>query len=180
MGWISKTDRAKKAHRPSLKDWTCDHLYTTFPPYQQEILNLSQDKDISHSYEACLPFGKTPQQSYHCYHETEEKPRSTVRSVIIPRRMDAKKVSPSTFHSEYEARGIPTVMTNVPQGYDVPLPPPSNKNHPNTAALSSSMRSNPNEWKALTEWDWEELEKSPLRERLFKCGEDDDGRSVKM
>ena len=183
MGWKSKTDRAKKQHRPSLRDWACDNLHASFPSYRDQVLQLSH-ADVSHSYQAFLPFGKTPRKDYHTYNAKDHKdgnddndndtakkssPQETVGTPIIPLRMDARRVPPSTFHSDYEARGIPTVITHVPQGCDIPPPPGSD---------SDSYKRNA--WKALTEWDWDELEQSVLRERTFKCGEDDNGKSIRM
>ena len=168
MGWKSKTDRAKKLHRPSLRDWACDQLHTSFPPFRDQILQLSQN-DISHSYQDFLPFGKTPHQDYHTYHKDDDK-TTRKEPTIVPLRMDARKVPPSIFHSNYEARGIPTVITHIPQGYDIPPPP----------GRSGDSSCQANEWKALTVWDWDVLEQSALRERTFKCGEDDNGKSIRL
>jgi len=37
MEWREKLDKAKKLHRPSHKDWTCDGFYNTFPSYLRSI-----------------------------------------------------------------------------------------------------------------------------------------------
>ena len=92
---------------------------------------------------------------------------------MIPLRIDARRDPPSTFHSDYEARGIPTVITHVPQGYDIPPPPGGAMDNGNDGI-------NVNAWKALREWDWDVLDQSVLRERTFKCGEDDNGKSIRM
>ena len=41
MGWKEKTDRAKKLHRPSLKNWERDGLHATFPQYASALLSPS-------------------------------------------------------------------------------------------------------------------------------------------
>ena len=106
----------------------------------------------------------------------------------IPARIDAKVIPPSEFHSKYEAKLVPTVITNIPQGFDVPPPPPTpspkHRNSPSSSSPSSSSTSTTTSihaWKALHEWSLDKLAThEELRERPFKCGEDDDGKSIKL
>ncbi len=197
MGWRSKAEKAKKGHRPSLKDWSCDQLYKTFPSYKQEVLSKA-----NFGYDECIPFpNQTKKRSYHystiASSSSPNRNSSSTRTTnddigghssesfapilgsVIPARIDAKITSPSEFHSKYEAKLVPTVITNIPQGFDVPPPPPSNDTR------SSNPLSNPKKtlhaWKALDTWDLDSLAThDELRERLFKCGEDDDGKSIKL
>ena len=39
MGWEEKAQKAKKGHRPSLKNWERDNLHSTFPQYAKVIIN---------------------------------------------------------------------------------------------------------------------------------------------
>jgi hypothetical protein len=251
MGWRSKADKAKKGHRPSLKDWSCDQLYKTFPTFKETVLSKP-----NLGYEEFIPFPtQTKKRSYH--YSTIGSSRSanastntstnvnassgvsdgTVNSFpagstlgsMIPARIDAKIVPPSEFHSKFEAKLVPTVITNIPQGFDVPPPPPlpssssssnkngdgNRKNGNNSASTSttasdsdsddddsqsdsdssSSTSSNSDTntkkgknqettihaWKALSRWDIQTLANDDiLRERMLKCGEDDDGKSIKL
>lgn len=103
----------------------------------------------------------------------------------IPVRLDAKHTSPKEFHDGYEAKQIPTVITNIPQGYDVPGPPPPRHNSSLEEKKDSDNGEDdcpsPHRWKALERWQLDKLQDDPdLRERALKCGEDDDERSIKM
>ena len=43
MGWEEKAAKAKKGHRPSLKNWERDGLYEKFPPFAEFLLSPSTD-----------------------------------------------------------------------------------------------------------------------------------------
>jgi histone arginine demethylase JMJD6 len=127
MGWRKKMQKARKLHRPSLKDWECDGLYDKFPQFVESL-----------------------------QHEKNKE---------FPVILDAQTLTPQQFWDEYEAKCIPCIIRNIPNGYgDGP------------SSSSSAM----SEWPAVQKWTFDALEKSPLRERPFKCGEDDDGNSVKI
>lgn len=127
MGWESKLDRARRLHRPSLKNWQCDGLAETFPAFQQSILERPP-------YEHFLIAEGIPTN--------------------IPVVLDGRAVSPETFARDYEAQNIPCVITGIPER---------------------------DEWAAVQDWKPTSLESDEtLRNRYFKCGEDDDGRSVKV
>eukprot|EP01083_Nonionella_stella_P003910 11255_1 len=175
MGWRSKADKAKKDHRPSLKDWACDDYAQSFPEYSSRTLNLD---NMGYQY-----FNANGEAFRSC-HDT------------IPKRLDAKKTSPKEFHQRYEARLIPSVITNVPNGFDVPPPPPRQSRGSSKfeekkeersiclgadAGSSSSSERTSHAWKALERWSLDNLQNDPdLRERTLKCGEDDDGKSIRM
>lgn len=184
MGWRSKAEKAKAQHRPSLHDWACDRFHEKFPRYTRDILSLP-----GMGYQYCNTDGDTRQTCID----------------TIPSRLDAKKTCPYDFHLCYEAKQIPCVIENIPQGWDVhpssslkknfgtnfeekkvenliPIPTGSNTitigHMENVKPKSGRTR---HEWKALEAWTLESLlQNSMLRERSLKCGEDDDGRSIRM
>lgn len=114
----------------------------------------------------------TKGEMYHSCHDT------------VPARLDAKYTSPREFHDRFESKGIPSVITNIPQGYDVPRPPPprhSSSFEEKKDADNDDDNPSPHRWRALDRWQLEKLQDDPdLRERALKCGEDDDERSIKM
>lgn len=81
-----------------------------------------------------------------------------VRSLPVP--LDARTLTPQEFWSKYEATDTPCVINSIPYGFD--------------------GAEHTGEWPALRKWSLDALEKSELRERAFKCGEDDDGNSIKV
>lgn len=156
MGWRTKAENAKKGHRPSLKDWACDSFHKTFPEYSQKILNL---ENLGYRHFT------TNGERYHPCNRT------------IPARLDAKVTSPKEFHEKYEAKSIPCVITNIPQGYDIPSPPRSKDGQ----TLNNDKYASAHRWRALDRWTLDNLQDDPdLRERALKCGEDDDEKSIRM
>lgn len=135
-GWKEKAKRAKRLHRPSLKDWGCDGYAKTFPSFYQSISNRN-------NYEFFIPFGNA------------NNPDGSCSRIAVPAILDAASTSAQTFQSDYEARGIPSVIRGIPEKEG---------------------------WAALRRWaDLDTLEADPvLRNRMFKVGEDDDGKSVKL
>lgn len=134
MGWRRKLKRAKKLHRPDLKDWERDDLYEEFPAWRDRIIDQSAPQTF------CL-FEVDPSQS-------------------VPLILDSKDLKLQEFH-KYEREGTPCVIRGIPDGFD------------------ASERTG--EWPALKRWSLSELEKDEdLRNRVFKCGEDDDGKSIKV
>lgn len=120
-------ERARRLHRPSLKNWQQDGLYEQFPEFQRSILE---------------------RPPYEHFTLSQDLPTN------IPVVLDSRAVSPDTFARDYEARNIPSVITGIPEQ---------------------------NDWNAVEEWKFDALMKDEdLRNRYFKCGEDDDGRSVKV
>ena len=156
MSWKEKTDKAKRLHRTDITDWTVDGLYESFPNWSKSIL----EKD-DHKYESFIPF---------LTHHT-----TTTATATIPSLLDAKHVSPKKFQEEYEAKSIPCVLLSIPQGYDVI------HNSSNNYQNNDDDKQKYYEWKALRRWSLSALnEDDDLRERPLKCGEDDDGNTIRM
>ena len=77
----------------------------------------------------------------------------------LPEIIDAHNVEPKEFWERYEAKGVPCLISNLLNGND-------GAGH---------------DWPALRRWDLDSLKSDhDLRSQLFKVGEDDDGRSIKM
>lgn len=157
MGWRTITEKAKKGHRPSLKDWSCDGFYETFPEYSQTVQNQSN-------------FGY---QHFTCRGEIYENYANT-----IPKRLDAKEISPKEFQETYETHGIPCVITSIPQGFDASFHRMMTHEE---KKCDSDTHESPLKWNALQRWTLEALDRDiHLRRRRLKCGEDDDGKSIKV
>ena len=137
MGWRKRLSRARRLHRPDLKDWEQDGLFESFPPFAEGIMN-----DDSREYEHFIPCN-------------ENAP------LDIPVVLDAAELKTEEFFEKYEAKEIPCVIKNIPAGFD------------------GGERSK--EWPAIGSWSLDALaEDESLRHQLFKCGEDDDGRKIKV
>ena len=135
MGWKEKAKRAKRLHRPSLRNWDCDGMADTFPSLYNAISSRP-------NYQSFIPFGNS------------NNPDGSCSRIAVPALLDARSTPVDKFQSEYEARGIPSVIKNIPEKEG---------------------------WKALRRWSLDRLENDEdLRNRLFKVGEDDDGKSVKL
>ena len=86
----------------------------------------------------------------------------------LPVILDAKILTTQEFHTKYERNNIPCMIQNIPNGFD-----------------DSAYTGHP--WPATKQWiqciplQLEQYHRNtPLRERLFKCGEDDNGKSIKV
>lgn len=169
MGWKTVTEKAKKDHRPSLKDWSCDGFHKTFPEYSNKVQN--QD-NMGYRHYTCKGEDFEP-----CTH-------------TIPKRLDAKDTSPKEFRERYEAHGIPCVITSVPQGFDVIHDSTGGEQH-SFAGEEKKCEQNHNDenhlnkapkpWRALERWTLNALDQDTnLRERRLKCGEHDSGRSIRI
>jgi len=160
--------KAKRLHRPSLKDWECDGIYEKFPAFVESISSpqdqyrsfiLSRD-DNCHQRDGG---GNRP---------GDASGGTTFTSSIsppprnLPMILDGKTVTREDFAANFEATETPCVIRNVPAGYD-------------GAPDGASAAIEP--WPALERWRFGALKKSgDLGERVFKCGEDDDGDSIKV
>ena len=135
-GWKEKAGRAKRLHRPSLKDWECDGYAESFPSLYQSI-------SARENYESFIPFGSA------------NNPDGSCSRIAVPAVLDALSTSVGAFQTEYEARGIPAVLQNIPEKEG---------------------------WAALRRWaDLDKLEHDPdLANYGFKVGEDDDGKTLKI
>ena len=137
MGWRKRLSRARRLHRPDLKNWEQDGLFEAFPPFAEGIVN-----DDSREYEHFIPCN-------------ENAP------LDIPVVLDAAELKTEEFFEKYEAKETPCVIKNVPAGFD------------------GGEKSK--EWPAVRNWSLDALvEDDCLRHQLFKCGEDDDGRKIKV
>lgn len=128
MGWREKAHRAKRLHRPTLKDWTRDGLAATFPSYASPLiegqdayccLRLNEmggaDTDGAQgcNNDGCIQEIKW---SVEDYRENNGAIGGNSNARMIPVVLDVKDTPPECFHSEYEARCIPVVIRGVPYG----------------------------------------------------------------
>lgn len=129
--WKDKLDKAKRLHRPSLKDWSCDRFYESFPSYVRMI-------ESKHSqFESFVP------SEGHTNYIPD-----------LPIVVDCDMVSRRKFARKIEENNIPAVIRRIPLL---------------------------DKWEACEKWKLENLlADEELGERRFKCGEDDDGHSIKV
>jgi histone arginine demethylase JMJD6 len=136
MGWKVELRRARRLHRPSLKDWEREGLSDTFPSFVKEL------EDDSRKFQVFIPCDENA-------------------SLNIPVVLDARQLTNTDFWDNYEAKEIPCIIKGIPAGFD----------------SAEKVK----EWPAVANWDFEALlDDECLRNRLFKCGEDDDGKKVKV
>ena len=165
MGWKSESKRAKRLHRPSLDDWGCDGLERTFSDFASSILR--QKCAVDHFN----PFGATNQYGS-----------------IIPSVLDSCVTSVGEFHQRYEAKGIPCIIQNIPDwGMTQALMSDASADEAkkNNDLFSQSRDivkvSTKRRWSALDNWTLDNLKRDEdLRHCRLKCGEDDDGHSVRL
>lgn len=155
MGWRKKLRKARQLHRPSLKNWECDGLYDDFPAF---VKDLEPKSEHFRSFTPCHNKNKVSSRygKNHCGTTTA----AVTPSCVIPVTLDARTLTPNDFWEKYEATSTPCIILNIPGGYD-----------------GAEFKG---EWPAVRKWDLLHLEQSALRERFFKCGEDDDGKKVKV
>mmetsp|Transcript_11297 Transcript_11297/g.24094 ORF Transcript_11297/g.24094 Transcript_11297/m.24094 type:complete len:608 (-) Transcript_11297:276-2099(-) len=154
MGWEEKAAKAKKGHRPSLKNWERDNLAQTFPPYADALLNsphpYSSFKIVTCNDDDDDNDGrrwKAVEQSLSLEHvrrggntngtngngigsgrmRRHNNHRGGVRGpygnveTMVPVVLDACETPPKIFHERYEAKCIPVVIRNVPNGGNASL-----------------------------------------------------------
>jgi histone arginine demethylase JMJD6 len=136
MGWQKKMERARRLHRPKLKDWEQDGLCETFPSFARELGRME-------NYQRFV-LDNDSQQEQHS----------------IPAVLDGSSLTRQKFY-QYEINNIPCVIRGIPSGFEG--------------------------GKATTPWPAEELwsidaleENSKFQDRLLKCGEDDNGKNIKI
>lgn len=78
----------------------------------------------------------------------------------LPVHLDAKNLSKDEFQRCYESKCIPCVIDNLPSGFD------------DCEFVGK--------WSAVDKWTLDRFDESDIRARMFKCGEDDDGRKIKI
>ncbi|GKY92405.1 hypothetical protein MPSEU_000211100 [Mayamaea pseudoterrestris] len=94
MGWRERMEKAKRDHRPELKDWGADRLWKTFPAWR-DALNASPSEEF---------------KSFQFSHD--EAPRN------YPIILDARILTVADFHENYEAKEYPCLIKNIPAGYE--------------------------------------------------------------
>ena len=219
MGWEEKAAKAKKGHRPSLKNWERDNFADTFQPYAEALLSSThpyrsfQIVNTNHhsngnGYQKNNGNGKNNDQ----YRGGEVVERSlridsvrngtnsqNLEKNMYPVVLDAAATPPREFHERYEAKCIPVVIRNIPYGtgtsndavdqggdHDIMMEGEEKKeccdyaNNQNNNDRSLGY-SKSREWPAIHRWKFDALfTDSDLSERPLKCGEDDDGYTIRM
>lgn len=95
--WEKRMDRARRLHRPSLKDWTRDNLYESFPPF---VKGLQQ------------------QDNYQSFFSDPDTPYSkNQRERAVPTVLDAATLTREDFY-KYEVQRVPCVIQNLVAGHD--------------------------------------------------------------
>lgn len=105
-------------------------------------------------YKEFPTFVKSLQDQDTFHHPKESKQnRRQQQEQVLPARIDSEIVSVDDFWNKYEGTDTPCLIDNIP-----------------------------NDWPAAKKWNVAKLDEAEnvLRERLFKCGEDDDGKSIKV
>jgi histone arginine demethylase JMJD6 len=148
---------AKKAHRPSLKDWEGDGFYDSFPQHLRTIQDHPSESLI-------LSSSSLSKEDGHPLHHL------IASKTPLPIQLDARTLTTDTFRREYDAQNIPCIIHNIPLGYD-------------------NAEQQPSAWAARHAWTFEtfhqvaaatQQRRQALRECLFKCGEDDHGKAIKV
>ena len=98
--WQSRMKRARRLHRPSLKDWERDGLYQVFPAF---VADLEMDDD-SNNYRSF-------------FLDTHTEKCNMQKHGQIPAILDAGQVSREDFY-RYELESIPSVIRGITAGYD--------------------------------------------------------------
>ena len=217
MGWEEKAAKAKKGHRPSLKNWERDGLYEKFPSYAQALLSspnpysafridstTGQVVEQSWSLECARQkrkiggastMGQLQAMKLDDYVDGNNNDDGEVTTPMYPIVLDANDTPPSIFHEHYEAKVIPCVIRNIPYGgEESSIANNSSSNNNNnihnfeeekkdcdSSTSSSHSRKRQKEWPAVHRWSLDKLINDPdLADRGFKCGEDDDGYTIRM
>lgn len=94
MGWQERMEKAKRDHRPELKDWEADNLYEKFPAWRDALTSNPSEQFKSF----LLPH--------------DEPPRN------FPIILDARNLTDKDFHDNYEAREFPCLIKGIAEGYD--------------------------------------------------------------
>ena len=139
--WERRLDEAKKKHRPKLINWARDGFATTrnsdFEVFCQQKLAVN---DISKNQVRYLTDSTALVQS------------KDNENTLIVSRLSCKDCSVHDFVRIFEDRGIPCVISDVPEV---------------------------ERWSAVENWKFKSL-KSRFGQCLFKIGEDDDGYKIKV
>lgn len=224
MGWEENAAKAKKGHRPSLKNWERDNLARTFPPYAEAILTsahpyssfkivadrggdgderggrrvVERAMSLESVRDALRAGGRSSDAGLHLRrridgrnvgHDARDRRGGARREeALYPVVLDANRIPPREFHERYEAKCIPVVIRDVPYG--------ASTNNPSAeGSLDGAMEeekkecdgngggrpARAGEWPAVRRWSLDALATDPqLSQRPLKCGEDDDGYTIRM
>lgn len=151
MGWKSKLEKAKRLHRPSLKNWQCDDMAQKFD-YYVRCLDERKECRVNEQlrYDSLAP-----------------RDAGTSHCSEIPLVTSAKELSVADFIDKFERPGVPGLIRGIPKDSAI--------------EMGQQYDSSDRHWQASQKWDFDALDSdNRLRERFFKCGEDDRGKSVKV
>ena len=141
MGWEESSARAKRLHRPSLRDWERDGLAHSFPAFASSVLD-GDHKPYSHFGVVGDGDGGRGRVVAEEWSLTAEEARrlgrrdmrrrdddcdgppteggggggSKKRREMYPVVLEASRLSPRDFHERYESRRIPVVIRGIPYG----------------------------------------------------------------
>lgn len=139
MPWEEAMERARRLHRPSLKDWQRDGMYHRFPAYVRQLEAADWKDDV------CVLSSSST---------TTTATTAVAAQQHLPVRLDARETDVDTFTRRYEGTATPCVIANVP-------------------AVER--------WPAVRRWTLDAMSRDEtMRSRVLKCGEDDDGRGVRV
>jgi len=165
MPWEKEMERARRGHRPSLKNWERDGMYEKFPAFVRSIRQQQQQRssdgddgdDDKGIY--CMRWLLLPTSSLPTSFSEDGGSGSSTKSIhppSLPVVLDGANLDHNFFASSLEAKGIPCIIRNIP--------------------LAEGWRCHSNK-----SWELSALYNDPLlRNRKFKCGEDDDGKSIRV
>lgn len=196
MGWQERAAKAKKGHRPSLKNWERDDLASTFPPYADALLRSTfpyRSFKINHGRGG----GEKGDVIEHSVSLEDIRGGRNLRNnneSMYPIVLDAAQTPPKEFHERYEAKCIPVVIRNVPYGArattyrdDDMMMEEEKKDcdgqHHHTSKDNNNHHTEQTtkEWPAVHQWAFNALSTDPvLSVCQLKCGEDDDGYTIRM
>lgn len=207
MGWKTKLHKAKQLHRPSLQDWECDGLCerNKFPSFLEHLQNTPSEQFKSFYVEAHPKLQPEESKNHKNNFASNATPSAELSSVssssssstthrnsdaivesrntlaedanttgntntvpLYPVILDAKVLTTDEFHTKYERRNIPCLIKSIPNGFDNAID--TGKPWPAVQHWQQCVPLQPEQYHPNT----------PLRERLFKCGEDDNGKSIKV
>ncbi|KAL3796178.1 hypothetical protein ACHAW5_005667 [Stephanodiscus triporus] len=140
MGWEESSSRARRLHRPSLRDWERDGLARSFGAYAEGVLG------VDHRPYSCFTAGTGARTDKDGGTETEEwsigreeavrmgredlrrrrregaggggtgTGGATTTTTMCPVVLDASDLSPRDFKELYESSGVPVVIRGIPHG----------------------------------------------------------------
>ena len=187
--WREKAAKAKKGHRPSLRNWERDGLALTFPPYAAALLASPRPYSSFRTVpgiDGDRAVAECAQSLVECLRRPGDRIAGAAAPPVLPVVLEAGDLKTSEFHA-YETRGIPVVIRNIPQGGtedgDSMSEDEEEKKEcdgqPRQRRARGSDNNDDEAWPAVRRWTQEALAVDPdLADAALKCGEDDDGGSA--